>query len=164
MTRRMAPVLFVSVILLVAACTKAVPDETANMIIKDLAGELVRMADASHNARMEKVTAVCKAHGVEAKAFARYLAEHPDVEDRLVQQMSEVFKAEVDGLSRQHDKEIADLEAGSKAELEKIGKSFADSKREIEIAAAQKSGDLKKQFEEKRRKLIEELASLQGLP
>jgi hypothetical protein len=154
----------VLVLLLTVACAKAVPDETANLVIKDLSSELARLQDASVGARTEKLNAVCTKHGVDVKAFARYVADHPDVEEKLLNEMLATLKADLAGVEASMDKELKAVQEAAAAELEKSAKAADETQREVEVAAARELGEAKKAFEEQRNALLKELAELQQVP
>jgi len=160
---RAAPLL-VLVLLTMVACTKAVPEETANQVVKDLAVELVKMEDASLTTRMEKLSAVCAKHGVEVKAFAKYVSEHPDVEDRLTKEMAEVFKADLTAIEADLATQVNSLQESGKAALENTVKSGEEARSKLEISAAGQAGELQKKYEDRRKELLKELTELQQQP
>lgn len=159
MVRRLAPI--VVLFILLVGCTKALPEDKAQAVLKDLGPALASMEGAGQGSKDGTIQTICQKHGVETRSLAKYLEENPAATEKLVEFISEAYKVELTKLEGEYKGKLNAIEEEKKANLEKIQTSNEEAKREAEMAAARKAGQAKKKFEAEKATLLQELKKLQ---
>ena len=96
MLRRML-LLLVFLALGLGSCAQELPRDKAEAVLKGVAEKLQGEQKAiSDDKAQEIVTQVCAELGVETRAFARYMKDHPEAEDLLVSLIEKHIEARMD--------------------------------------------------------------------
>ena len=164
MRRQTTLLVLVTLLLLVPSCKKSIPEDAADAILKELATELVGMEGSSAAKKLETVTSICKRHETDPEALSAYLKEHPNAEEKLVGFMSEAFVKEMDELNRGYEAQLAKIKEARQQALDKVSKSGEEKKREVEVAHATRAGEVKKDFEARKKALLAELKKIKEMP
>lgn len=159
MLRRLATI--IAVMLLFVACTKALPEDKAVAVLKDLGPALASMEGTGQADKDVAIRQICEKHGVELKALAIYLEKNPGAADKLVQFTAQAFAEDLEEMEGEYKAKLKAIDDDKKAGLEKIRSQNTEARREAEMAAARKAGQAARKFEAQKAALLQQLKKLQ---
>ncbi len=143
--------------LLLQACGKEAPEETATQVMKELAAELATNEKADQDL-LGVTQKVCDKYQISVAEFSHYLANHPDAQKALAEHMQEQATQATLDPKGDRARELKELEL----RVEKVEKELGESEVALQEKAKKSLEELQSENAKKKKELEEEIEKIKA--
>lgn len=143
--------------LMLQACGKEAPEETATQVMRELAAELATNENADQDI-LGAAKKICDKYQISVEEFGRYLANHKEAQDALAEYINEQAKQATLDPKGDHARELKELEE----RVGKVEKELAENEAQFQEKAKKVLEEQQAENSKKKKELEEEIEKIKA--